>query len=218
MLSEERMQRKRERTKFVFNELGKLYPEAKTELKNWKTEFQFLICVLLSAQTTDNQVNKVTSKLFEKYPDLSDMVKADVSELQSHISSINYCKTKSRHIIEMSELLKREFNSEIPKEVEQLIKLPGVGKKTANVFLNELFHANQGIAVDTHVGRVANRLELTKEKSPVKIASDLESLFSNKDWYKVNTRFVLFGRYYCKAKKPECSNCVFRSICNYSQA
>jgi endonuclease III len=205
------------RAKFVSKELGKLFPEGKTELKNWKTEFQFLVCVLLSAQTTDSQVNKVTGQLFTRYPDLSSMAAAKVEEIQKCISSINYYKTKSKHIVKMSELLVETFNSDIPKDVNELIKLPGVGKKTANVFLNELFQANQGIAVDTHVARVSNRLGLSKEDNINKITLDLERLFPRKDWYKVNTRFVLFGRYHCKAKNPECENCVFRSICNYSQ-
>ena len=212
-MSEKRTTKIKERANFVFNEIEKLYPEPKTELENWKTEFQFLVCIILSAQTTDIQVNKVTRKLFNKYPDIKAFKTANLKDLEELLSSINYYKTKSRHLIEMSELLYERFDSKVSHVEKELLKLPGVGKKTANVFLNELFQSNQGIAVDTHVARVARRLDLTKQKDPYKISLDLEKIYPKKSWYKINSMFVLFGRYVCKAQKPLCTNCSLNQVC-----
>jgi endonuclease III len=214
ILSEKDIVKIKDRAQFVFNHVKKLYPEAKTELKNWETEFQFLICIILSAQTTDKQVNKITKALFKKYPDVKSLSNAKIEDVEKLVSSINHYKTKSRHIVAMSKMLVENFNSEVPMFVDDLLKLPGVGKKTANVFLNDLFKANQGIAVDTHVARVAQRLELTKEKNATKISLDLEKLYLRKDWYKINSTFVLFGRYNCKARKPLCKECPLREMCN----
>ena len=201
------------REEFILSELKKLYPNPKTELKNWKSEFQFLVCIMLSAQTTDIQVNKVTDKLFEKYPDVSSFASAEVDDVKNLLKSLNFYKNKSKHIIEMSKILIRDFNSKVPSSSEELIKLPGVGKKTANVFLNELFQANEGIAVDTHVARVAQRLELSGNPEPYKISLDLEKLYLKKDWYLINSTFVLFGRYICKAKGPLCLDCPLNNVC-----
>jgi endonuclease III len=204
---------KKQRARLIFDELRKLYPSPKTELENWKTDFQFLVCVMLSAQTTDIQVNKVTNKVFEKFPDMQSFAQADVGDVEELIHSINFYKTKSKHLIKMSQILIKDFDSKIPLFEEELMELPGIGKKTANVFLNELFHSNQGIAVDTHVSRVAQRLDLTERKDPQGISLDLEKLYEKKDWYLINSMFVLFGRYVCKAKKPLCSDCPFNSFC-----
>ncbi len=203
----------KQRAKFVFSEIEKLYPNPETELKNWKTKIQFLICVMLSAQTTDKQVNKVTRELFQKYPDVTSFANAKVKSLEKEISSVNYYKTKAKHIVAMSILLLSDFDGEVPLLEKDLLKLPGVGKKTANVFLNELFHANQGIAVDTHVARVAQRLDLTKYEDSLKISLDLEKIYPKKDWYKINSTLVLFGRYVCKAQKPLCSSCPLNKVC-----
>ena len=203
----------KKKANIVFQRLSALYPNPKTELKNWKSEFQFLVCIMLSAQTTDIQVNKVTDKLFEKYPDVSSFASAEVDDVKNLLKSLNFYKNKSKHIIEMSKILIRDFNGKVPFSSEELVKLPGVGKKTANVFLNELFQANEGIAVDTHVARVAQRLELTKNFDPYKISLDLEKVYLKKDWYLINSTFVLFGRYICKAKGPLCLDCSLNDIC-----
>ncbi len=202
-------------SEYILKNLETLYPEAKTELINWENEFQFLICILLSAQTTDIQVNRVTGELFKQYSDVDSFVKADVLEIEKILKSINFYKTKSKHIVQLSKILKYEFDSKVPRKVEDLIKLPGVGKKTANVFLNELFQANQGIPVDVHVARVSKRLGLTNLVKPDDITGDLEKIFEKEDWYKVNTLFVLFGRYHCKARKPLCGSCVFTKKCKF---
>lgn len=172
-----------------------MFPDADTELENWNTPFQFLICVILSAQTMDKQVNKVTKELFNKYPDAKFLSKADINNIKKIIGSINYFNTKSKHIIETAKILDKEYKGDPPKDVKKLQELPGVGYKTANVFLNQIYKANQGIGVDTHVRRIAREFGLTKESDPDKIAKDLEKLYPKKDWYKINKLFVLYGRY-----------------------
>ncbi|HOF78968.1 MAG TPA: endonuclease III, partial [Candidatus Dojkabacteria bacterium] len=147
------------------------------------------------------QVNKVTKKLFKKYPDAKSLSIADIDDVTNIVKSVNYFKTKSKHIIETAKLLQNNYNGVPPKDVVKLQKLPGVGYKTANVFLNDLYKLNQGIAVDTHVARVARTYGLTKNVNPTKIAHDLEKLYPKRDWYKVNALFVLYGRHILKAKK-----------------
>ncbi len=182
-------------------EIGKIYPDASTELGNWKTPFQFLVCIMLSAQTTDKQVNKITERLFERYPNAKSFSIADIKDVAKLVKSVNYFKTKAKHIVETSKLLENNYGGVPPKDVIELQKLPGIGYKTANVFLNDLYKSNQGIAVDTHVVRVARTYGLTKNINPTKIAYDLEKLYPKRDWYRVNALFVLYGRYILKAKK-----------------
>ena len=186
---------KKERGYSLLSKLEEMYPNAQTELKNWNTPFQFLVCIMLSAQTTDKQVNKVTGKLFEIYPDGYTVSLATQKEIEGYISSINYFHTKAKHIKKMSEIITREYNGEIPTTLETLLGLPGVGYKTANVFLNDLYKSNQGIAVDTHVKKTAIKYGLTKSDNPDRIAKDLEKIYNKEDWYKINRYFVLYGRY-----------------------
>lgn len=207
---------------FALDLVDKLFPEAQTDLKNWKTPFQFLVCIVLSAQATDKQVNKVTEKLFELMPDPKSIISftggradntAGVAEI---IKSLNYFNTKARNIVKMAYDVHNRFGDEIPKNLTDLVSLAGVGYKTANVFLGHLYKENQGIAVDTHVARVFKRLGYAKEKDlPVKISHKLEDIYDKKDWHKISGRFVLFGRYICKAKKPDCVECPLKTICNY---
>ena len=194
----------------LLEEAEKLFPEAKTELENWKDDFQFLVCIILSAQTTDKQVNKVTSELFKKFPTAERLSKAKIEELEYTIGGINFFKNKSKHIREMAKILYTQHKGQPPRSVKELVKLPGVGYKTANVFLNDRYKANEGIAVDTHVLRVARAYGLTKNIDPTKIAHDLEKLYPKKDWYKVNSTFVLYGRYILKAKKPDMERVVLK--------
>ena len=191
-------------------EVEKIFPQAKTELENWSTPFQFLVCIMLSAQTTDKQVNKVTDKLFSKYPTPLALSKANIEDIQNTLQGINYFRTKAKHIIEMSNILQKKYKGEPPKTLPELIKLPGVGYKTANVFLNDLYKANQGIAVDTHVLRVARLYGLTTNTDPTKVSHDLENLYPKDNWHKVNTLLVLYGRYILKAKKPDMDKVVLK--------
>ena len=191
-------------------EIEQIYPEAKTELSNWSTAFQFLICIVLSAQTTDKQVNKITENLFKQYSTANMLANAKYEDVEHTVQGINYFKTKAKHIIELAKMVDERYNGEPPKTLVELQTLPGVGYKTANVFLNDLYHSNQGIAVDTHVSRVAKSYGLTKGTDPTKIAHDLEKLYPKDDWYKVNSLFVLYGRYILKAKKPDWEKVVLK--------
>ncbi|MGI6423366.1 MAG: endonuclease III domain-containing protein [Candidatus Dojkabacteria bacterium] len=202
--------RKKELASRLLLEVEKIFPNATTELANWKTPFQFLVCIILSAQTTDKQVNKVTKKLFKKYPTSNELSKASQEELAYTLGGINYYKTKSKHLISMSTILEREYSGQPPVSLSKLLKLPGVGYKTANVFLNEYYKANKGIAVDTHVLRVARAYGLTTNTDPTKVSHDLEKLYPQKDWHKVNTTLVLYGRYILKAKKPDMNRVVLK--------
>ncbi|KKQ16684.1 MAG: Endonuclease III [candidate division WS6 bacterium GW2011_GWF1_36_8] len=191
-------------------EIEQIYPEAKTELSNWSTAFQFLICIVLSAQTTDKQVNKITENLFKQYSTANMLANAKYEDIEHTLRGINHFKTKAKHIIELAKMVDERYGGEPPKTLIELQTLPGVGYKTANVFLNDLYHSNQGIAVDTHVSRVAKSYGLTKETDPTKIAHDLEKLYPKDDWYKVNSLFVLYGRYILKAKKPDWEKVVLK--------
>ena len=194
----------------LLSEVEKLFPEATTELANWKNDFQFLVAVILSAQTTDIQVNKATVELFRKYPDAAKLSKAKMEDLEYTLGGINYFRTKSKNIKKMAEILVEQYTGQPPRTLRELIELPGVGYKTANVFLNERYRANEGIAVDTHVLRVARAYGLTKNTDPTKVAHDLEKLYPKKDWYKVNSIFVLYGRYILKARKPDMDRVVLK--------
>ena len=202
--------KKKELAKLLLSEVEKIFPNATTELKNWNNDFQFLICIILSAQTTDKQVNKVTKNLFEKFPDAEQLSNANIRDLHNTLGGINFYRTKSRHIKETARILAEEYGGNPPLNVNELVSLPGVGYKTANVFLNDLHQSNQGIAVDTHVLRVARSYGLTKNTDPTKIAHDLEKLYPRSDWYKVNSTFVLYARYILKAKKPEMDRVVLK--------
>lgn len=201
------------RAKQFLKSVQELYPNAQTELANWTSPFQFLICIVLSSQTTDKQVNKVTAALFDKYPTATELAKAEISDVAKLISLVNFKNVKSKHIIEASKIIIHEFNGVVPKVLLDLMKLPGVGYKVANVFLNGLYKENQGIAVDTHVARVAQRMGLSKNSDPLKIAKDLERIFAKEDWYKINGAVVLFGRYVCIARNPKCDQCIMNEFC-----
>lgn len=204
--------KKKELAGLLLSEVEKIFPEAITELQNWNNDFQFLICIILSAQTTDKQVNKVTGKLFEKYPDAKSMASADMEDLESLVGGINYFRSKAKNIKNTAKILNEEYDGKPPVLIGELTKLPGVGYKTANVFLNDLYKANQGIAVDTHVLRVARSYGLSNNTDPTKVAHDLEKLYPKKDWYKVNSSFVLYGRYILKAKKPDMDRVVLKEF------
>ena len=186
----------------LLEEILCLFPSPKTELTNWHSDFQFLVCIILSAQTTDRQVNVVTKGLFNRYPTPIELSQARENDVAKIISGVNYYHTKSKYIIKTSQIIIKDYDGEVPRTIEELVKLPGVGYKTANVFLNDMYHSNQGIAVDTHVKRIARAYGLTKEEDPTKIAHDLENLFPKEKWCLVNTAFVLYGRYIFKSRNP----------------
>lgn len=194
--------------------LHKEYTSPKTELDNWTTTPQFMASVILSAQATDKQVNKIAKSLFEKYSSVDDFANADINELEIIVSSINYYKTKAKRIIDANKFIKESFSGEIPKSIEELIKIPGIGRKSANVILQETMGISQGIVVDTHVTRVSNRLKLVENQTNAeKIEKELMTKIPKKEWRFFSQSIVLHGRYVCKAKKPNCSECVLNKIC-----
>ena len=192
--------------------LDELFPSPKCEL-NYKKDYELLIAVMLSAQTTDKGVNKVTSILYDKYDTLEKLSKAPIDDIKMIIKPIGNYNKKANNVLNISKDLLLRFNGSVPKTHLELESMPGVGRKTANVVLGELYDI-PSLAVDTHVMRVANRLKLVKSKDPVVIEEKLKKIFPKENWNKLHKQLVLFGRYKCKALKPECSDCKFQSFCH----
>lgn len=179
---------------------------------NYNKDYELLIAVMLSANTTDKGVNKVTSILFKKYKSLEDLNNSNVEDIKSIIKPIGSYNKKSEYIKEIANILINNYNSRIPNTIEELVKLPGIGRKCASVILAEIYDIPV-FAVDTHVIRISNRLGLVNTKDPVKIEKELKKIFDKNTWNKRHKQLVLFGRYYCKAKKPDCKNCKLQNIC-----
>ena len=194
--------------------LRKEYSDIKTILK-YRTQFQLLVSIVLSAQTTDENVNKATKGLFKEYPNAKSLASAKLKSIERLVFSTGFYKVKSKNIHALSKILVKEYNSRIPKTIEELVKLPGVGRKTASVFLAETFD-HPTIAVDTHVLRVSHRLGFsTKRHDPVQTEKELKLLFPKDFWRYLSMSFVQFGRDVCDAKKPLCDVCDFNNSCKY---
>lgn len=191
------------RARKIVTYLKKTYPEPKSELI-YKTQFQFVATVILSAQCTDKAVNKVTEKLFKKYKNVKDFASADIKVFAKEISSIPFFNNKAKAIIGAANKVKKDFAGYVPRNEADLVSLPGVGYKTAHVILGELFDIWEGIASDTHVKRFAKRFDLTTNDDLTKISKDLEALIPKKDWKYINNGFVLYGRYVCPARVHDC--------------
>ena len=201
-----------ERIVEIINRLRKEYPEPKTSL-NFKTPFDLLVATILSAQATDVHVNRVTEVLFKKYTSVKDYADAPPGVLQKDISSINFYKTKAKNIQAAAKIVVEQFNSKVPKTMDELISLPGVARKTANIILSNVYGINEGIAVDTHVKRLAYRLGLTKYEDPVKIEKDLMSIIPKEEWGNLSHLLISHGRMICKAKNPKHHDCILYDIC-----
>ena len=197
--------------KYILDTLKKEYPEAKCELE-YRNNFELLIAVSLSAQTTDKRVNVVTKDLFKKYDDPYKLKDADYEEVKEIIKSLGLSSSKARNIIDISKKLVEDYKGKVPSTREELMLLPGVGRKTSNVVLSVGFDI-PAIAVDTHVKRVSNRLGLSESDDVLKIEEDLMKLFDEKDYYSVHHSLIFFGRYLCKAKNPDCNNCRLKDKC-----
>ena len=203
---------KRSSKEYIIENLNRLYPDAHCEL-NHKDSFELLIAVVLSAQTTDVSVNRVTSALFEKYPDALSLSEASEEDVMRLIHSIGLYKNKSRNIINLAKELVKRFNGEVPSKREELESLPGVGRKTANVVLSNCFDY-PAFAVDTHASRVSKRLMIARKDDDVlTIEKKLMKFFPRNCWSRLHHQFIFFGRYKCKAKNPECTDCPFRDSC-----
>ncbi|MEE3738044.1 endonuclease III [Streptococcus uberis] len=202
------------RLKKIMTIIADMFPEAKGELE-WEKPYQLLIAVILSAQTTDKAVNKVTPFLWAKYPNLEDLASANLTDVELILKSIGLYKTKARNIIKTAQILVDNYNGQVPKTHKELETLPGVGRKTANVVLGEVY-AIPGIAVDTHVSRVAKRLNISSQDADVKeIEADLMQKIPKKDWVISHHRLIFFGRYHCLAKNPKCEVCPLQTYCLY---
>jgi endonuclease-3 len=192
--------------------LGKEFPQARCEL-DFQTPLQLLIAVILSAQCTDVRVNQVTKSLFHKYPDAAAYAQASLKELERDIQSTGFYHNKAKSIQSCSQALLERYEGDVPEDMEKLVELPGIGRKTANVVLGTAYGIASGIVVDTHVTRVSQRLGLTEEKNPEKIEQDLLGQFPQKEWIALSHRLVHLGRYVCTARKPKCDVCPLGKIC-----
>ena len=193
------------RAKKIVAYLKKAYPGQKSEL-TYKTPYQFVVAVILSAQCTDKAVNRLTATLFKKYKTPKDFSNADPTTFTKEISSIPFFRNKAKAIIGAARAIEAEYKGKVPQNEAELVALPGVGYKTAHVILGELYDVWEGVATDTHVKRFAKRFDLTDQTDLKKISKDLEKLIPKKDWKYVNNGLVLYGRYVCPARPHDCAN------------
>lgn len=206
---------KRERAIEVCERLDRRYGPVECFLDH-ENPFRLVISVLLSAQTTDAQVNKVTPELFRRWPTPEAMAGATPAEVAEVIKSLGFYKTKAKHCVEAAQMIVADYGGHVPADMKELVKLPGVGRKTANIVLNVSFGIVEGIAVDTHVNRIAHRLKLspkTHEKEPLKTEQDLLKILPKEYWRNVNHQWIKFGREICDARKPLCRECPLSDIC-----
>lgn len=196
----------------VWQNFRELYPEAKLELK-FNNAFQLLVAVILSAQCTDERVNQVTASLFKKYPTPQKFVEVSQEELEQDIRPTGFYRNKAKSLKACCQKLVQEFGGEVPRNIDQLVQLPGVGRKTAAMVLGNAFGIQQGIAVDTHVKRVVNRLKLSEATDVEKIEAELMQLLPAGEWTYFSNAAILFGRRICQARKPLCFSCPFKDWC-----
>jgi endonuclease-3 len=191
--------------------LNERYPDVETPLIH-ETPFQLLVATILSAQCTDNQVNKVAAELFKYLKTPDDFVRTHIKTLEKYIRSTGFYHNKAKNIKKCSKVLLDNYGGQVPRTLEELVKLPGVGRKTANVVLGAVFNT-PGMVVDTHVGRISQRLGFTENKDPVKIEFDLMEIIPQSDWSDFSLRLVFFGREICSARKPRCPTCPLIKLC-----
>ena len=207
--------RKTEKTKraaSILELLKERYPVPETMLTH-ENPWELMIATILAAQCTDARVNTITPELFRRWPGPAEMMQASVEELESVIRPTGFYHNKAKNIIGAARRVTEDFGGEVPQTLEELITIPGVARKTANVVLWGAFGINQGLAVDTHVKRISFRLGLTKNTDPVKIEQDLMKIFPQSEWGDVNHRLVWFGRDVCDARKPACEQCELSELC-----
>lgn len=199
----------------IIKRLRETYPDAHCEL-NYETPLQLLIATVLSAQTTDRQVNKVTAKLFAEHPDLESLLSLSQEEIKEYIATLGFCNAKASHVYLLLRQLANEFGGEVPQTMEELVTLPGVGRKTANVVLSNAFGV-PSMAVDTHVFRVSNRLGLAAADSVKKVEEELCAAIDKELWSLCHHLLIFHGRRCCTARKPHCSECSVREYCESAQ-
>ena len=190
------------------------YPDAKCSL-DFSNPFEMMIAVMLSAQCTDERVNKITPILFKKYNTPQKMTEIELKELEKIVYPCGFYKNKAKNIIAASKMIVESYDGKVPNDINELMKLPGVGRKSANVIMLEAFGNPKGIAVDTHAKRISNRMGLSKESEPLKIEQDLLKVFDKSLWYDVNHLLVWHGRGYCDSRKPKCGDCSVNKYCDF---
>jgi len=211
-LTSKKLEERRQRLAAILPELKKLYPQAKCSL-DYKNPFQLIIATILSAQCTDERVNKVTPELFKKYPSAKALAAADQTELEKDIQSTGFFRNKAKSLRGMAAAIVEKHQGQVPQTMEELTHLPGVGRKTANVVLGNAFSITEGVVVDTHVTRVSARLGLTKHTDPVKIEQDLMQIVPREEWTLFSHLLIFHGREICHARKPKCSMCPLLPHC-----
>ena len=192
--------------------LKRLYPDATCTL-TYKTPVQLLVATMLSAQCTDERVNKVTPGLFQRFPDAAALAGAEISDLETLVRSTGFYRNKAKNIRATCQMLMERFGGQVPKRMEDLLELPGVARKTANVVLANAYGINQGVTVDTHVKRLSQRLGLTQHPDPVRIERDLMRLLPQADWENWSIRLIYHGRAVCPARRPACDRCALADLC-----
>jgi endonuclease-3 len=210
-LRRDRLEKKRSRVETIAARLACIYPELEVPLKHHNA-FELLVAVILSAQCTDEAVNRVTPELFRRYPTPEKLAEASVEEIAAIIRTLGLFRAKAKSLQRCARQLFEEFGGEVPSTMEELTRLAGVGRKTANVVLGHAFDI-PGIAVDTHCKRVSRRLGLTRHEDPAKVEADLARLLPSKQWTDFSLRVIIHGRRVCHARKPACSACVLKDLC-----
>jgi len=203
----------RESTLKIIQKLREEYPNVKGTALNFDTPLDLLVATILAAQCTDERVNAVTKELFKKYRTAEDYAKADLRELERDVKTTGFYRVKAKRLKECCEMLVEEYNSEVPKDIDELIKLPGVARKTANLVLSNAFGVNQGIAMDTHVRRLSKRLGLSEEEQSDRMERDLMELLPKERWFDFTYLIVAHGRNVCTARDPKCGECVLKELC-----
>lgn len=213
---EEKLAGKRKVVEFLARELDREFPDAKCALHHNSPE-QLLFATILSAQCTDERVNKVTPALFAEFPSSRELAKAKVAKVEKLIASINFFRNKSKNLVAAAQLIQGKFRGELPRTIEELTELPGVGRKTANVVLGDAFGLPFGIVVDTHVRRLTNLLGLVDLEDPEKIEQALMEFVPKEHWTKLSHWLILHGRKTCIARRPRCGECLIRSHCEFGR-
>jgi endonuclease-3 len=206
----------KERAPEIYQRLSRAYPDAKCALDH-RNPYELLVATILSAQCTDKRVNMVTPALFQKYPDARTLAVAQPGQLEEMIKSTGFFRNKSKSLLGMANAVTEQHGGDIPHTMDELVKLPGVGRKTANVVLGNAFDRNEGVVVDTHVSRLSNRLAFSRESDPVKIESDLVRLFPRDQWTMLAHLLISHGREICEARRPRCEQCVVNDLCPSSR-
>jgi endonuclease-3 len=207
----ESLPEKKVRAKVIYRQLSKSYPNVRCEL-DYKNAFQLLVATVLSAQCTDKRVNQTTPALFKKYPNPQKMAKADLRDIQKLVKSTGFFRTKAKNIKGLSNIIVKQFDGNVPSNLEELITLPGVGRKTANVVLGHAFGI-PGITVDTHFGRLSRRFGWSKQNNPVKVELEVGELIPEKEWTNLSQRMIWHGRRVCHSRKPACGACALAKLC-----